>query len=59
MRTTLPWRLRVYEKFPTRPAMAQLKRVENEFPLPKVRDSFARLFAFERAEFDEDKNAGN
>uniref|UniRef100_F1KQ80 Sodium leak channel non-selective protein n=1 Tax=Ascaris suum TaxID=6253 RepID=F1KQ80_ASCSU len=45
MRTTLPWRLRVFEKFPARPAMVELKRAENDFPLPKVRDSFIHQFA--------------
>ncbi|CAD5216869.1 unnamed protein product [Bursaphelenchus okinawaensis] len=45
MRTTLPWRLRVFEKFPTRPQMVQLRKVSNEFPMPKVRDSFTRQFA--------------
>ncbi|KAI6201288.1 Sodium leak channel non-selective protein [Aphelenchoides besseyi] len=45
MRTTLPWRLRVFEKFPTRPQMVQLRKVSSEFPVPKVRDSFTRQFA--------------
>uniref|UniRef100_A0A915ABY7 Sodium leak channel NALCN n=1 Tax=Parascaris univalens TaxID=6257 RepID=A0A915ABY7_PARUN len=45
MRTTLPWRLRVFEKFPARPAMVKLKRAENDFPLPKVRGSFIHQFA--------------
>jgi hypothetical protein len=40
VRTTLPWRLRIFEKFPTRPQMVQLKRVDSEFSTPKVRDSF-------------------
>lgn len=45
MRTTLPWRLRIFEKFPTRPQMVELRRVSSEFPLPKVRQSFTRQFA--------------
>lgn len=45
MRTTLPWRLRIFEKFPTRPQMVSLRKVSNEFPMPKVRDSFTRQFA--------------
>ncbi|VDD88442.1 unnamed protein product [Enterobius vermicularis] len=45
MRTTLPWRLRVFEKFPTRPQMVELRKVSSEFPLPKVRESFTRQFA--------------
>uniref|UniRef100_A0A0K0EDN0 Ion transport domain-containing protein n=1 Tax=Strongyloides stercoralis TaxID=6248 RepID=A0A0K0EDN0_STRER len=47
MRTTLPLRLRVFEKFPTRPQMVSLKKASNEFPLPKIRDSFTRSFADE------------
>lgn len=44
MRTKLPWRLRIFEKFPTRPQMVKLRKVSNEFPMPKVRDSFTRQF---------------
>ena len=47
MRTTLPWRLRIFEKFPTRPQMVTLKRVDSEFPTPKVRDSFTNQFVME------------
>ncbi|CAD6198464.1 unnamed protein product [Caenorhabditis auriculariae] len=47
MRSTLPWRLRVFEKFPTRPQMSTMKRVDNDFPMPKVRDSFTHQFASE------------
>uniref|UniRef100_A0A183C3H4 Sodium leak channel NALCN n=1 Tax=Globodera pallida TaxID=36090 RepID=A0A183C3H4_GLOPA len=46
MRTILPWRLRIFEKFPTRPQMVQLKRVDNEFSTPKVRDSFTNQFVW-------------
>ncbi|CAJ0583439.1 unnamed protein product, partial [Mesorhabditis spiculigera] len=45
MRTTLPWRLRVFDQFPTRPQMAH-----GEFPLPKIRHSFTRQFADEPEE---------
>jgi hypothetical protein len=59
MRTTLPCkffqqifvlrknlgRLRVFEKFPTRPQMVTLRKVSSEFPMPKVRDSFTRQFS--------------
>ncbi|VDL70562.1 unnamed protein product [Nippostrongylus brasiliensis] len=38
MRSTLPWRLRVFEN------------VDSEFPMPKVRDSFAHQFALEGVE---------
>uniref|UniRef100_A0A914VXL5 Ion transport domain-containing protein n=1 Tax=Plectus sambesii TaxID=2011161 RepID=A0A914VXL5_9BILA len=50
MRTKLPWRLRIFERFPNRPQMVRLKRIPNEFPLPKVRDSFTRQFADDDAE---------
>ncbi|VDM38977.1 unnamed protein product [Toxocara canis] len=52
MRTTLPWRLRVFEKFPARPAMVELKRLDSDFPLPKVRDSFTHQFATDDSEND-------
>ncbi|PAV69982.1 hypothetical protein WR25_10925 isoform D [Diploscapter pachys] len=47
MRSTLPWRLRVFEKFPTRPQMIRMKRVESDYPLPKIRSSFTHQFASE------------
>lgn len=50
MRTTLPWRLSVFEKFPTRPQMVRLKRVDSEFPTPKVRDSFTNQFVADNEE---------
>ncbi|XGW29936.1 hypothetical protein V3C99_009173 [Haemonchus contortus] len=52
MRSTLPWRLRVFEKFPTRPQMATMRRVDSEFPMPKVRDSFAHQFALEGVDME-------
>ncbi|CAD5207057.1 unnamed protein product [Bursaphelenchus okinawaensis] len=44
MRTTLPLRLRVFERFPTRPQMVKLKRVDSEFQVPRMRDSFTHQF---------------
>uniref|UniRef100_A0A915EF33 Ion transport domain-containing protein n=1 Tax=Ditylenchus dipsaci TaxID=166011 RepID=A0A915EF33_9BILA len=46
MKTTLPWRLRIFEQFPTRPQMVKLRKMPKmrEFPMPKVRDSFTRQF---------------
>ncbi|KAI6183274.1 hypothetical protein M3Y97_00471800 [Aphelenchoides bicaudatus] len=44
MRTILPARLRVFERFPTRPQMVQLKKADNEFTVPRMRDSFAHQF---------------
>lgn len=41
---TLPWRLRIFEKFPNQPQLVSLKRVPNEFDLPKIRESFMRQF---------------
>lgn len=45
MRTTLPWRLRIFQHFPTRPEMVKLKKVSShDFPMPRVRSSFTRQF---------------
>lgn len=41
---TLPWRLRIFEKFPNQPQMVALKRIPNEFEVPKIRESFMRHF---------------
>lgn len=41
---TLPWRLRIFEKFPNQPQMVALKRIPNEFEVPKIRESFMRQF---------------
>lgn len=41
---TLPWRLRIFEKFPNQPQMVSLKRIPNEFEVPKIRESFMRQF---------------
>ena len=40
----LPWRLRVFERFPDHPQMIQLSRVPHDFSIPKIRDSFMRQF---------------
>jgi sodium leak channel non-selective protein len=40
----LPLRLRVFEKFPNHPQMVSLKRVGNDFDVPKIRESFMRQF---------------
>ncbi|KAF7637845.1 hypothetical protein Mgra_00002820 [Meloidogyne graminicola] len=47
VKTTLPWRLRIFEKFPTRPQMVHLRKVDNEFNTPKVRDSFTNQFIWD------------
>lgn len=40
----LPLRLRIFEKFPNHPQMVSLKRVNNDFDVPKIRESFMRQF---------------
>jgi sodium leak channel non-selective protein len=40
----LPWRLRIFEKFPNHPQLVSLKRVSNDFDIPKIRESFMRQF---------------
>ena len=40
----LPWRLRVFERFPDHPQMIQLSRIHHDFSIPKIRDSFMRQF---------------
>ncbi|XP_035712749.1 sodium leak channel non-selective protein isoform X2 [Folsomia candida] len=43
----LPWRLRMFEKFPDSPKMARLNKLPSDFILPKVRESFMRQFVSE------------
>ncbi|KAI6177079.1 Sodium leak channel non-selective protein [Aphelenchoides bicaudatus] len=45
LRTSLPWRLQVFNRFPARPQMVTLRKISSEFPMPKVRDSFTRQFS--------------
>ncbi|CAF3959247.1 unnamed protein product [Rotaria sordida] len=40
----LPWRLRVFERFPDHPQMIELSHIPDEFIIPKIRDSFMRQF---------------
>lgn len=47
IKETLPFRLRVFEKFPDSPQMTCLHKVPSDFNLPKVRESFMRQFVFE------------
>uniref|UniRef100_A0AC35FLW9 Ion transport domain-containing protein n=1 Tax=Panagrolaimus sp. PS1159 TaxID=55785 RepID=A0AC35FLW9_9BILA len=54
MRTNLPWRLRVFERFPTRPQMVNLRRVDSDFLAPKIRDSFTTNFVSECSELSDD-----
>lgn len=54
---TLPWRLRIFEKFPNQPQMVSLKRVPNEFNIPKIRESFMRQFLDDEYNLIEDDKA--
>uniref|UniRef100_A0A8R1EUZ8 Ion transport domain-containing protein n=1 Tax=Caenorhabditis japonica TaxID=281687 RepID=A0A8R1EUZ8_CAEJA len=54
IKTTLPMRLQIFNRFPTAPTMVTMKKVPSEFPLPKIRDSFTRQFADEFVEPTED-----
>ena len=40
----LPWRLRVFERFPDHPQMIEISRLPHEFTIPKIRDSFMKQF---------------
>ncbi|XP_024086149.1 sodium leak channel non-selective protein isoform X2 [Cimex lectularius] len=53
IKETLPFRLRVFEKFPDSPQMTVLHKVSSDFILPKVRESFMRQFV---VEVEEDEN---
>ncbi|XP_026282051.1 sodium leak channel NALCN isoform X2 [Frankliniella occidentalis] len=47
IKETLPFRLRIFEKFPDSPKMACLHKLPSDFSLPKVRESFMRHFVTE------------
>ncbi|XP_024938061.1 sodium leak channel non-selective protein isoform X7 [Cephus cinctus] len=55
IKETLPFRLRIFEKFPDSPQMTCLHKVPSDFNLPKVRESFMRQFVFE---VEDDENEG-
>lgn len=55
---TLPWRLRIFEKFPNQPQMVSLKRIPNEFEIPKIRESFMRQFLENDPVYSEDATGG-
>lgn len=42
IKETLPFRLRIFEKFPDSPQMTSLHHVPSDFTLPKVRLKFNR-----------------
>lgn len=55
IKETLPFRLRIFEKFPDSPQMTILHRIPSDFVLPKVRESFMKNFVIdmEQDEFSE------
>ncbi|XP_060526683.1 sodium leak channel NALCN isoform X2 [Cylas formicarius] len=57
IKETLPFRLRIFEKFPDSPLMVTLHKVPSDFNLPKVRESFMRQFVYE-TEDDENSETG-
>nr|XP_023021091.1 sodium leak channel non-selective protein isoform X2 [Leptinotarsa decemlineata] len=56
IKETLPFRLRIFEKFPDSPLMVTLHKVPSDFNLPKVRESFMRQFVSETE--DDDNSEG-
>ncbi|XP_076258314.1 sodium leak channel non-selective protein na isoform X3 [Rhynchophorus ferrugineus] len=57
IKETLPFRLRIFEKFPDSPLMVTLHKVPSDFNLPKVRESFMRQFVYE-TEDEENSETG-
>lgn len=50
IKETLPFRLRIFERFPDSPQMTCLHKVPSDFVLPNVRESFMRQFVYEMEE---------
>lgn len=40
----LPWRLRIFKSFSSHPQMVSIKKLPNEFDVPKIRESFMKQF---------------
>ncbi|KAJ8920483.1 hypothetical protein NQ315_005352 [Exocentrus adspersus] len=57
IKETLPFRLRIFEKFPDSPLMVTLHKVPSDFNLPKVRESFMRQFVYETEDDENSKGA--
>jgi hypothetical protein len=53
---TLPWRLRIFQKFPNQPQMISIKRATNDFDVPKIRESFMRQFLQDDYNIIQDEN---
>jgi hypothetical protein len=47
IKETLPFRLRIFEKFPDSPQMTILHKIPSDFSLPKVRESFMKQFVID------------
>ncbi|XP_063698698.1 sodium leak channel NALCN isoform X3 [Culicoides brevitarsis] len=47
IKETLPFRLRIFEKFPDSPQMCILHKIPSDFSLPKVRESFMKHFVLD------------
>jgi hypothetical protein len=54
---TLPWRLRIFQKFPNQPQMISIKRATNDFDVPKIRESFMRQFLQDDYNIIQDENS--
>ncbi|VVC28002.1 Hypothetical protein CINCED_3A019232 [Cinara cedri] len=50
IKETLPFRLRIFEKFPDRPKMTSIHKQPSDFNLPKVRESFMRQFVLDKSD---------
>lgn len=53
IKETLPFRLRVFEKFPDSPQMTILHKIPSDFSLPKVRESFMKQFVVIESDVDD------
>lgn len=53
IKETLPFRLRIFEKFPDSPQMTILHKIPSDFSLPKVRESFMKQFVVIESDVDD------
>lgn len=58
IKETLPFRLRVFEKFPDSPQMTILHKIPSDFSLPKVRESFMKQFVVMESDVDDPSDMG-
>uniref|UniRef100_A0A8D9B5Y4 Sodium leak channel NALCN n=2 Tax=Cacopsylla melanoneura TaxID=428564 RepID=A0A8D9B5Y4_9HEMI len=59
IKETLPFRLRLFEKFPDSPQMSTIHKLPSDFSLPKVRESFMRHFVHEMEDDETLNQASN